>query len=229
MAKKARTLFKSILKYTFRFLEVFFAFLFVYLIISITGGIISTGQLKKNGDLYIYVQSNGIHTDICLPVRSEQINWRKFIPEKHFPKNKHFEYITIGWGDKGFFLDAKEWSDLTFSTAFNAAFLPTPTLMHIKYGKEPKITEQRKKVYLNKKDYYRLIRFVKKSFVRKDNQLNLINGKGYTDSDNFYEAHNSYHMFRTCNIWTNEALKIAGIKTGVYALFPNGILSHLDE
>jgi uncharacterized protein (TIGR02117 family) len=228
MTKKVLASFKTTLKNTLRFFELFFAFLFIYLIISILGGVISTGQLKKKGDLYIYVQSNGIHTDVCLPVKTGQIDWNKFIPKSHFPNNEHFEFITIGWGDRGFFLDAKNWSDLTFSTAFNAAFLPTPTLMHIKYGKEPKITDQRKRVYLNKRDYYQLIRFVKKSFVRKDNKLKLITGQGYTNSDNFYEAHNTYHMFRTCNIWTNDALKVAGVKTGVYALFPGGILSHLD-
>jgi len=219
---------RKTIKYTLRFFELFFAFLFVYFIISIFGGVISTGKLKRKGELYIYVQSNGIHTDLCLPTRTDQVNWTKFIPKEHFPKNEHFDFITIGWGDKGFFLDAKDWADLTFSTAFKAAFLPTPTLMHVKYGKEPKVSENRKKVYLNKRDYYRLIRFVKRSFVRKENRINLLFGKGYTDFDNFYEAHNTYHMFRTCNRWTNDALKITGTKTGGYALFPGGILSHLD-
>lgn len=228
MTLKARILIKSTLKYTFRFIEIFFAFLFVYFIISQIGGIVSIGKINKSGDLYIYVQSNGIHTDICLPTNTNLIDWDDFIPKKHFPKNQYFDYITIGWGDRGFFLDAKEWSDLTFSTAFNAAFLPTPTLMHVKYGKEPKITEQRKRVFLNKRDYYRLIRFVKKSFVKKKKMINLIVGQGYTDSDNFYEANNTYHMFRTCNRWTNDALKIAGIRTGIYALFPGGIMSHLE-
>lgn len=228
MIKKARVLIKSTLKYALRFFEMFFAFLFVYFIISQLGGIISTGKINKSGELYIYVQSNGIHTDICLPTKTELIQWDKFIPKEHFPKNDNFDYITIGWGDRGFFLDAKDWSDLTFSTAFNAAFLPTPTLMHVKYSNEPKITEQRKRVYINKKDYYRLIRFVKKSFVKKNAKLNLILKGGYTDSDNFYEAQNTYHMFRTCNRWTNDALKITGIRTGVYALFPDGIMSHLE-
>mgnify|MGYP000924339919 CR=1 FL=1 len=73
-----------------------------------------------------------------------------------------------------------------------------------------------------------MIKYIKSSFKLKEGAIEIIPNKGYSDHDNFYEAKNSYHMFRTCNIWTNEALKSAGVKTGVYALFPDGILKHLD-
>lgn len=224
---KPKVIVKKTVRNTFRFFEMFFGFLIVYLIISLVGGAIVTGNLKKKGDLYIYVQSNGIHTDICLPADSESMKWRDFLPPSHFPKNENFDFVTIGWGDKGFFLDTPKWSELKFSTAFNAVFLPSPTAMHVKYGKEPPITADRKRVYLDKKQYNKLINYVKESFVTQDNIVDLIENKGYTVSDNFYEARHSYHLFRTCNIWTNEALKKAGIRTGIYALFPDGIISHL--
>lgn len=218
---------KKIIKYGSRFFELFFAFLFFYLIISLVGGAVAVGELKQEGEMYIYVQSNGVHTDICLPVKTEQINWLDFIPASHFPDNKNFDFIAIGWGDKGFFLDTPQWSDLTVSTALNAAFLPSPTLMHVEYNKEPLETPNRKRVYLSRKDYANLIKFIKSSFVVKNNSVELMESCGYRNCDNFYEAHHSYHLFRTCNRWTNLALKSAGIKTGIFALFPDGILSHL--
>lgn len=224
---KPKIIVKKTVRNMFRFFEIFFAFLFIYLIILLIGGAISTGRLKDKGDLYIYVQSNGIHTDICLPTNTNWVKWSEFIPESHFPNNENFDFVTIGWGDKGFFLDTPKWSELKFSTAFNAVFLPSSTAMHVNYGKEPVVTAYRKRVFINKKEYQKLINYVKESFVVKDNIVDLIENKGYTVSDNFYEAHHSYHLFRTCNIWTNEALKRAGVKTGIYALFPDGILSHL--
>ena len=224
---KPKGRFKSVVKNTGRFLEFFFGFLFLYLTISIYGSVITVGELRTDGDVYIYVQSNGIHTDVCLPANSEQMNWLEFIPANSFSENSGFEFISIGWGDKGFFLDTPTWAELKVSTALNAAFLPSETAMHVAYSSEPVESEERIKVFLDKKSYNRLIHYVKKSFKLNKNKVNLIEGKGYTESDNFYEANNFYHLFRTCNIWTNEALKSAKVRTGIYALFPDGILSHL--
>jgi hypothetical protein len=99
--------------------------------------------------------------------------------------------------------------------------------MHVKYSKEPKVSTTRKKVFLDREDYLKMTKYIKRSFKTKDNAIELIGGKGYSNDDNFYEANKSYHMFRTCNRWTNRVLKEANIKTGVFALFPNGIISHL--
>ena len=58
-------------------------------------------------------------------------------------------------------------------------------------------------------------------------QVELIPNRGYWNNDNFYEAHGNYHLFNTCNAWTNEALQTIGVKTGWLALSSNGIMDHL--
>jgi len=219
-------IFRRVLKLISLCLEGFVAFLFFYLTIALLGGSMTTGTLKKDGDIVIFVTSNGIHTDVCIPSITEQCNWPEFISAQPY-KTGETSYIKIGWGDKGFFLDTPEWSDLTVYTALNAAFLPSPTAMHVAYVNQPETSEVCRKVMIDKKEYLLLIDFIKSSFEKKRNMIQLIAGKGYSNNDNFYEANNSYHLFRTCNSWTNDALKIAGVKTGIYALFPHGILSHL--
>ena len=218
-----------VLRVTGRFLECFVAFLFLYLTISIYGAVIPVGELKSEGDVCIYVQSNGVHTDVCLPVETTEINWLDFIPASAFPADTKFEYVAIGWGDKGFFLDTPTWAELKVSTALNAAFLPSSTAMHVEYKPQPAEDENHRKVYLDRDDYQALIRYVKKSFKLAGERIDLIPESGYTAYDNFYEANNSYHLFRTCNIWTNEALKSAHVRTGLFALFPDGIVSHLKR
>lgn len=215
-------------KYFRRTTELFIAFLFFYLIVVIYGAIIPFGGNKQSGDVLIYVQSNGIHTDICLPVETDIMDWKNFIPNKHYPNAEGYEYITLGWGDKGFFLDTPTWGELKVSTALNAAFLPSPTAMHVAYSCEPELNENRRAVRISKRNFKRLISFVKGSFRLKNKAVQLIEGKGYTPNDNFYEANNSYHLFNTCNSWTNKALKTAEIKTGIFALFPDGVIGHLN-
>ena len=192
------------------------------------GGLISIGDLKSDGDVALYVQTNGVHTDLCLPVKTDFFDWGTVIPSTDFSANENFEFISIGWGDKGFFLDTPEWSDLTFGTAFNAAFLPSGTAMHVQYLlHEPILTNSRAKIFVDKDDYKKLARFVKESFKLIDNKVQLIPNKGYWDNDNFYEANGNYHLFKTCNSWTNDALKLIGVKTGWYALSSEGVMSHL--
>ena len=192
------------------------------------GSSISTGSIQTDEEICIYVQSNGIHTDVCLPVVTNCIDWKTFIPTTDYKDQSELEYIAIGWGDKGFFLDTPTWAELKASTAINAAFFPSPTAMHVAYSGVLKRSENRKKVTISKMAYKRMIQYIKSSFKLKENRVDIIPNKGYGNRDNFYEAKNSYHMFRTCNIWTNEALKSAGVKTGIYALFPDGILKYLD-
>ena len=190
---------------------------------------IPVGNLTNEGDLEIYIQSNGVHTDLCFPYKNEWMDWRSLVPSTDFVNNKASQFIAIGWGDKGFFLDTPEWSDLTFSTAFNAAFLPSETAMHVTcFDEAPKESIRRVKIQISSEQYETLIAFTKASFAMDENQeVQLIPNSGYGHFDQFYEANGSYSMFYTCNTWTNEALQQAEIKTGWYALSSEGIMSHL--
>lgn len=226
----------SILKKTLLFfllsLELVLLFFSTYLTIALIGITIpiNSDYKPEEGDIEIFIISNGVHTDVCLPVKSKLINWAKYIDSSPFEGILlDPEYISIGWGDKGFFLDTPEWSDLTFSTAINATFLPSPTAMHVSYFDfTPKETESVRRCKITFEKYMELITFIKHSFLLNNNSLPvLIPNVGYTETDNFYEAKGNYHLFKTCNTWTNNALAIAGVKTSLLALFEKGILRHL--
>ena len=213
-------------------LEISILFLSTYLTISLIGASfpINSEYNPENGEIDIFVTSNGVHTDLCLPVKTDFINWTEFIDTKTFRGiNQNPKFISIGWGDKGFFLDTPEWSDLKLSTALNAAFLPSSTAMHVTYlSRKPIESQSIKRCGITKEKYTELIGFIKQSFVTNpDRTPQLIPNAGYKFMDNFYEAKGSYYLFRTCNTWTNDALAIAGVRTSFLALAEHGILRHL--
>jgi uncharacterized protein (TIGR02117 family) len=223
---------KKVIKYTLRgllyFFEFFLAFLVCYVLLFFSGNVVSVGELQVEGDVTIYVKTNGVHTDICLPVHTDIFDWREMLPIADYPNASGFEYVSIGWGDKGFFLDTPEWSDLTFNTAVNAAFLPSGTAMHVAYlSKAPQISDAVAKVFIDDSAHELLINFIQNSFKKTNNKVEIIPNRGYWHHDNFYEALGNYHLFNTCNAWTNQALKTIGVKTGWYALSAEGIMSHL--
>ena len=108
---------KIILQSFVQFIMLIISVLAVYLAIVSWGAIIPSGGLDQNEDVEIFVQSNGVHTDICMPVKSAYFDWTSFIDTTLYSKNKSFEYIAVGWGDKGFFLDTPTWAELKTSTA----------------------------------------------------------------------------------------------------------------
>lgn len=222
----------KILKILLLSVEKILLFLCIYLTVALIGITFSVNSSydKSKGEIEMYVISNGVHTDICLPVVTPMIDWTKTIdPGVYSGLNEKPKYIAIGWGDKGFYLDTPTWSDLSFKTAFNAAFLPGPTAMHVYYKTNAPIEgEAVKYCPITRDKYVLLIDFINKSFLKnKGEKPMLIPNRGYTSLDNFYEANGNYHLFKTCNTWTNKALSIAGVKTSLLALFDKGILRHL--
>jgi uncharacterized protein (TIGR02117 family) len=158
-----------------------------------------------------------------------EMDWRTFLPPADFPGVTAHSYVSIGWGDKGFFLETPTWADLKFSTAFNAAFTGSETAMHVAYHEnEPSVTPTTKRKFVSPEKYHDLVNYIRDSFQLKNGRVDLIPGKGYWSNDNFYEANGSYHLFHTCNAWTNDGLKVAGIRTAVLALFSDGIMRHLE-
>ncbi|MFN6946040.1 MAG: TIGR02117 family protein [Cytophagaceae bacterium] len=177
----------------------------------------------------IYVTSNGVHTDLVLPATNEVYNWKNKIPDHDFQSNDA-EFVSFGWGDKGFYLDTPTWSDLKFSTAFKAAFWLGTSAMHVTmYKQSPELNEKSKMIRISPEQYLKLVEYIDASFQKdpKGNIL-LIPGRHYDGvDDNFYEGTGRYNLFKTCNCWTGKGLKIAGVRTALWSPFEKSIMYHL--
>lgn len=215
---------KHILKLIKRVLLFFFGFVVIYLLTALVCSNISTNPNNaKTGELYeIYASSNGVHSDVIIPIELLKDSFNgNGIDYKTNPK-----YLAFGWGDKGFYLNTPTWGDLTFSTAVNAVFLKSPTAMHV--TEYANIGSDWKKVKIDKSQLMALIYFVQNSFeLNSYNEFIKITSYSYGSNDIFYEAKGSYSCIRTCNTWTNEAMKKANIKTAIWTPFDWGVLKHL--
>lgn len=173
----------------------------------------------------IFVLGDPVHTDICVPRRNALFDWDTLLPPFAVP-NGLDDRIAFGWGDKAFYLEVYRWSDLTPARTFQSVFLPTPTAMHV--DRKPYFGDEVRALKISAAQYLALVDFIRSGF-RLDAQGRVlpIDHPGYYGSDRFYEANGSYHLLRTCNCWTNEALKAAGVKTATWAPLPQCVLYHL--
>ncbi len=154
-----------------------------------------TSDLK---DIEIFIKTNGVHTDVVVPVKSNEIDWSNHIKYKHLNTlDTNFKYVGIGWGDKGFYLETPTWADLKFRTAFNAAFGLGNSAIHTTYYR---ITENEYccKLMITKKQYVQLTEYIKNSFKLDSLKQfqNISTSAVYGKTDNFYEANGKYSLFK---------------------------------
>ncbi len=175
----------------------------------------------------IFIASNGVHTDLIFPVKTSQIVWDTvFQPTTFKSVDSSYHYIALGWGDKGFYIETPTWSDLKASTAFKAVFFLSSSAMHVTYHKKIKTDHAIKSIKISNQQYQNLIAYYQSTLNKSHASIQLIRDKGYTSSDNFYEAKGTYSFLKTCNIYTNDALKNAGIKAPLWSPFAAGLIKH---
>lgn len=183
-------------------------------------------EANTKEEIPIYILTNGVHTDIVVPTRSEQMDWSKNLLFSNTQlTDTAYQYLAMGWGDKGFYLETPEWSDLKASVAFNAMFGLGASAMHATYYQQMKEGESCKKIMISKAQYARLIAFIDRRFQKDHNShyLNIKTNANYGKSDAFYEANGRYNLFQTCNTWANNALKACGQKCCLWTAFDTGI------
>ncbi len=229
-----KKVFKKILVITLKCLLGIAVFVGLYLLTAYLCKYVTVNDdyvVPENG-IEVFVISNGVHADICLPILQEDSIWNEYFKVQDFKTLTNSpKYISFGWGDKGFFLDTPTWADLTFSTAFSALFIPSPAAIHVSYlDKDPVISETTKSFKVDKAAFEKMKKYILATITLKNNSTILIDCCRYPDvHDNFYEANYSYHLFRTCNVWTNQVIKEGGVKTSVWSPFDTGILYQFEE
>ena len=162
----------------------------------------------------IFLVPQGGHTGIA--VRHADIP-AALLPEKRdFPDA---DFLEFGWGDRDFYMaeTAGPW------LAFKAAFFPTPSAVHVAgirgaldaYFPQSEIVEVR----LSRPALERLLRYVHDTF-RRDGGASEALGRG------FYAGRDTFHLLRTCNVWTAGALRAAGLPVQD-AITVEGIMSQV--
>lgn len=172
------------------------------------------------------MMTNGVHTDIIVPAVSSEINWTKEIPYHNtLEADSSYHYLAMGWGDKKFYLETPEFSDLKLSNALRAISGLSTSAMHTTYYKNIRENENCIKIMISKTQYQHLVRYILNSFKKDDSgQLIAVQSNVHYDiGDAFYEAKGSYSIFKTCNTWANAALKSCGQRSCLWTIFDTGI------
>lgn len=175
-------------------------------------------KVPASNGIEIYVSSNGVHTDFVLPVTNKICNWNASLPPSDFNgTDSTWTHIAFGWGNKEFYLNTPTWNNLTFLTAFKAAFGIGPAAMHVtRYRQAPAVSSNCKRFILSEEQYKNLVHYLQNHLHNSPGNAELISHPGYGYHDRFYESAGRYSLLTTCNEWTGNGMEAAGLPAGVW-------------
>jgi uncharacterized protein (TIGR02117 family) len=192
----------------------------LYLAAALAGALVPVNADWREAEdgTIIYLRSNGVHTDIVMPARAQGLDWRPLLPESDFAAPP-FEarWFGFGAGERRVYLDTPAWRDLTAATAFHA-LAGGERVLHVDRTAEP--GRDLVAIRLRPEEYRRLWAAVRAEF---DGPPRRIDHPGYGDDDAFYRGRGRASAVQTCNQWVADKLRLAGVKTSLWAPFVEGL------
>ncbi|MGL4965333.1 MAG: DUF2459 domain-containing protein [Inquilinus sp.] len=182
-------------------------------------------QAIAAGDPPTYVCATLTHTDIVLPARDGLVDWTAVFPDSvpvAFVPNLH---VAFGWGDLTFYRETPSWADLRFRTAMAALFGGGPSALHVAYVLDPAGVPGCTRLALDREGRAALIGFIRGAAALDPAGRGVLAAPPGTGTyEAFYAARDTYRPWRTCNVWTAEALRTAGAPTALWAPFSFGVM-----
>lgn len=188
----------------------------VFLLLIATPTFIPLGEHDRDGEIELYLLSNQIHVGLMVPVRNEVFDWHSFLDPADFAQTG--DWLQFGWGDRTFYFEVPELSDLTLRIAFEALVIPDRAIMHVDHILEsPKTIDAARPFRVSRAGYTRMVEEIQSRFRLRDNRPEAIPQRSYYGTDRFFEGEGTYSIYRTCNVWTAEILGLVGLRRPLWS------------
>lgn len=174
----------------------------------------------------ILVGTNGVHTELVLPLTTPEKDWRREFPAADLPiPRSDATHVAISWGEKEVFLNTPTWSDLSPVTVLRIVGIGGEGLIHASHYVRPAPSADFRPLTLSPAEYRRLAAAIERSLP----QGTRVRHDGYGPHDVFYDAPGEYTASNTCNQWTSDMLAAAGVRTGWWTPFAGGVMKWVPE
>ena len=196
-----------------------------YMVAALVGSLIpvNRGWTEPRDGIPVYLADNGIHTDVIMPANAEGLDWAPIVPRSNaaaVPAGA--QWVAFGSGEERVYLETPTWLDIRPGTVW-AAVTGSRRVLHVEWVDDPTYAER--EIRLRPEEYRRLWAAVRADFrFDADGKPVRIDHAGYDCCDAFYWATGRFNALRTCNSWTADKLRIAGVKTSLWPPFTSGLL-----
>ena len=207
---------KSVQLILLLFLSIIIYIIFSFFLLLFTSNKICTDESKT-----IYIYHDTAHTEIIIP-----LNYFSDADRKYFStliNGQNYGYLAFSYGDKEFMMKIPTWDDKKFDIAFKSLFTNTPALIRVgHYGGVNK--ESSIKIELSKLCLEKLQKSILSSFSQKNSKFQRHLDHYKHPKIFYFQAKKSYNLFNTCNTWTGDRLRDAGLKASYHTPFAQQVI-----
>ncbi len=174
----------------------------------------------------ILIGTNGVHTEIVMPLLTPEHDWRRVFPASDIPaSSRAYTHVAVSWGERKFFLETPTWADVNPITVLRA-MTGGEGVLHVAHYVRPAPSDDYRVLHLRPHEYAALARTILSDLAPADERETLA---GYGANDVFYSARGTYHIANTCNQWTSDQLAAAGVTIGLWSPFPGGVMKWVPQ
>lgn len=177
----------------------------------------------REASVPIYLFADDFHADLMIPIDAMDPAWDYLLAGGDLPvPRRKIKLLSIGWGSREFYLNMREWNQLSLDLSLKALAFDA-TVMHITAYRSDAVKLDHPLVsrrHINLEGYRKLMIFIRQGF-QLDRQHSAIHipGMGYGGNDTFFEAVGNYNPIQTCNQWTGAAMRQAGVSVPRWSPF----------
>lgn len=209
-------------KWVGRILAVLLAAPLLYLAAALLGALVPVNRdwAEPERGTTIYLADNGVHSDLIVPVLAEGLDWSRILRRSDAAEPPpDAQWLAFGVGERAVYLETPRWRDLRLPVAARA-LTQGERIVHVEWVTSPRYAGR--ELRLRPEEYRRLWAALRASF--KDSRPQRIAHKGYDRADAFYEGVGHANAINTCNQWTVDQLRLAGVRTSLWSPFAQGIM-----
>ncbi|MEM7461104.1 MAG: TIGR02117 family protein [Pseudomonadota bacterium] len=200
---------------------------FVYLAASVAGAIYpghaDSGRAPGNTER-IYLLTTLLHADFAIPVDDAVRKRFAHLAADGIPIfNPNLKFLVFGWGSHAFYTTARNLTDIRPGPTFTAVTGDNSVVRMVPAGDITEL-ENAYAVDLPAGGTERLLDFIENSIAGFRDNHEILPGKGLGTGDVFFVANGGFHIFRPCNIWAADGLRVAGLNTGKWTPTTHSLL-----
>ncbi|HEX2802565.1 MAG TPA: TIGR02117 family protein [Sphingomicrobium sp.] len=196
-----------------------------YMVAALVGSFVpvNSGWTEPEQGITVYLADNGIHTDIIMPASAQGLDWAPLVPRRDTAAGRaNARWVAFGSGEEQVYLETPTWWDISPATIW-AALTGSRRVMHVEWVSDPAYAAR--EIRLRPDEYRRLWAAVRSDFeLGREGRPMRVDHPGYGCCDAFYRGTGRFNALKTCNSWTADKLRIAGVKTSLWPPFTSGLL-----
>ncbi len=207
-----------------------------YAAAALVGTVIPGGEPERHPisaasqTVTIHVIATPIHTDVVLPMRAAGIDLSALITAPAFSADEAtldlwrgaVSHVAVSWGSRAFFEDVPTWDRLR--PVHVASALVDDSAVHLTLLGDPSNMPGAVTLSVSEDAYRALVEGIGAALDGGFADPKPLAGRGYAEFDGFYAGAETYHAFRTCNVWMGDLLAKAGVRVGVWTPHSQGLM-----